>query len=258
MSVAETKDTGDSSTLRAGGERSRGAGRLQRTSPGPRLGPLLLFFFLLPAAGAGYWVFLHRGSGDVPTFASSTGRWLAASLILLYLAAVTLAGALMRRQSLLLAANRALNENLKRQIAETQKLRGEFDKYFELGLDLFCIAGKDGYFKRLNPAWEKVLGYSVEELLSKPYLEFVHPEDRPATKQQATQQVEGSDVTSFVNRYMRKDGTYRWLSWAATAVTEEGMIYAVARDVTELRDAEQARSEERRVGKECRAGGAGE
>jgi len=244
MSVAETKHEGDSTTQRTDGDQNRG--RPRRAGIEPRLAALLLFFFLLPAAGATYWIFLHESDGNAARSASATGQWLAASLIVLYLAAVTIAGALMRRQALLLAANQALNDKLKRQIAETQKIRGEFDKYFELGLDLFCIAGKDGYFKRLNPAWEKVLGYSVEELLSKPYLEFVHPEDRPATKQQATQQVEGSDVTSFVNRYMRKDGTYRWLSWAATAVTEEGMIYAVARDVTELRDAEQAlrRSEE--------------
>ena len=246
MSEAETNNTGDSPVPRAGGEQSRGAGQLQRTALKPRLAALLLFFFLLPAAVAGYWAFLHRSSGNTPTLPSSTGQWLAAALILLYLAAVTLAGVLMRRQAHLLAANQALNEKLKRQIAETQKIRGEFDKYFELGLDLFCIAGKDGYFKRVNPAWEKALGYSAEELLSQPYLEFVHPDDRTATTQQATKQVEGSNVTSFANRYKHKDGTYRWLAWAATAVTEEGMIYAVARDVTELRDAEQAlrRSEE--------------
>ena len=217
----------------------------QRTGVKTWQATTLLISFLLPAAGAGYWIFL-RARGGQAEFPSASGEWWLAALLLVYLGAATLAAISKRRQSHLLAANQELNAKLNRQISETQKLRSDFDQYFDLGLDLFCIAGKDGYFKRLNPAWEKALGYSVKELLSKPYLEFIHPDDRTATTAQATRQVGGQDVLSFANRYQCKDGRYRWLSWTATAVTEDGLIYAVARDVTESRDAEQAlrRSEE--------------
>ena len=127
-----------------------------------------------------------------------------------------------------------------RDITELNQTREELDRYFTLSLDLLCIAGEDGYFKRLNPAWQKVLGFSVEELLAKPYLDFVHPNDRRATIQEAEKQSRGLEVISFENRYLCKDGSYKWLSWSASPVAARGMIYAMARDVTELKRAEQA------------------
>jgi two-component system, NtrC family, sensor kinase len=112
------------------------------------------------------------------------------------------------------------------------------DRFFNLSIDLLCIASLDGYFKRLNPTWEKTLGYTPSELMSVPYLEFVHPEDREATIAEAKKLETGIDSISFENRYLCKDGSYKWLLWTAAPFTEEGLIYAVARDITESKIAE--------------------
>jgi len=106
-------------------------------------------------------------------------------------------------------------------------------EFIDLSLNFLCIAGTDGYFKYVNPAWEKTFGYSREELLSRPYLEFVHPEDRKATTAEAASIVSGRSTLSFENRYRCKDGSYRWLLWSAVVHAERGLIYAVAADVTE-------------------------
>ena len=106
-------------------------------------------------------------------------------------------------------------------------------EFIELSLNLLCIAGTDGYFKHVNPAWETSFGFTREELLSRPYLEFVHPEDREATIAEAAKIAYGCSTLSFENRYRRKDGSYRWLLWSAVVRAEKGLIYAIARDVTE-------------------------
>jgi PAS domain S-box-containing protein len=125
-------------------------------------------------------------------------------------------------------------------VTELKSAREDLNRFFTLSLDLMCIAGFDGYFKRVNPAWQRVFGYTTEELLARPYLDFVHPDDRDATIKQAERLGQGQDVVSFANRYSCKDGSYRWLSWNATLFAEHRMIYAVARDITELKRAEQA------------------
>jgi PAS domain S-box-containing protein len=134
-----------------------------------------------------------------------------------------------------------------RDITDLNQAREEADRYFTLSLDLLCIAGSDGYFKRLNPAWEKALGYKTEELMAKPFLEFIHPEDRPATIRESEKLGKGQNTVSFENRYRCKDGSYRSLLWSATPFAEHQVIYAVARDVTELKRAEEKlrQSEER-------------
>ncbi len=106
-------------------------------------------------------------------------------------------------------------------------------EFFELSLNLWCIAGTDGYFKHLNPAWETTFGYTREELLSRPYLEFVHPDDRQATSTEAARVAGGSHVLSFENRYRCKDGSYKWLLWSAIPRPEKEQIYAIAADVTD-------------------------
>jgi PAS domain S-box-containing protein len=114
----------------------------------------------------------------------------------------------------------------------------ELDRFFTLSLDMLCIAGFDGYFRRLSPAWERTLGFSVAELQAKPFLYFVHPDDREKTGAAADQLQVGQDVILFENRYRCKDGTYRWIEWKATSFPDRQLIYAVARDVTERKQLE--------------------
>jgi two-component system sensor histidine kinase/response regulator len=106
-------------------------------------------------------------------------------------------------------------------------------EFINLSLNLLCIASTDGYFKHVNPAWETTFGYTKEEVLSRPYLEFVHPDDREATLAEATKIASGRSTLSFENRYRCKDGSYKWLLWSAVVRAERGLIYAVAADVTE-------------------------
>jgi PAS domain S-box-containing protein len=114
----------------------------------------------------------------------------------------------------------------------------ELDKFFSMSLDLLCIARVDGYFLRLNPAWEKTLGYSLAELLSTPFLDFVHPDDVAATRYAIRTLSNQGQVVDFTNRYRRKDGAYRRMLWCAAAAGD--LIYAAARDVTERLEAEAA------------------
>src|SRR5262252_8381017 len=94
-------------------------------------------------------------------------------------------------------------------------------EFFELSLSLWCIAGTDGFFKHLNPAWEATFGYSAAELLERPYLDFVHPDDRAATAAEASALASGSTTLMFENRYRAKDGSYKWLLWSAIARPEK-------------------------------------
>jgi len=130
-------------------------------------------------------------------------------------------------------------EATRRAQARENQAMAERDRFFTLSLDLLCVAGFDGYFKRLNPIWERVTGWTTEELLSKPFLEFVHPEDREATILEVQNQQRGEAVLSFKNRYQCKDGSYRWLSWKSIPVEEESLMYGTARDITESRKEEE-------------------
>jgi PAS domain S-box-containing protein len=109
----------------------------------------------------------------------------------------------------------------------------EFEKFFSLSFDMLCIAGVDGYFKKLNHAFEKVLGYSEEELLAKPFLDFVHADDLQATLKEVEKLAKGIPTIHFTNRYYCKDETVKILDWTCTSDPETGMIYAAAKDVTE-------------------------
>jgi PAS domain S-box-containing protein len=124
-------------------------------------------------------------------------------------------------------------------VAAQREAEEELDRLFTLSLDLLCIAGFDGYFKRLNPAWERTLGYTREELMAKPYRSFVHPDELKPTLAQTLKIVDGADVVSFENRYRCKDGSYKWLLWSATPLPEQQLIFATARDITERKRSEQ-------------------
>ena len=115
------------------------------------------------------------------------------------------------------------------------------DRFFELSRDLLCVADMEGRFVRVNPAWEETLGLTEETLLSRPFLDFVHPDDRTRTEaESASLATAGTDTVQFENRYRAKDGRWRWLQWTARAVPDEQLIYAVARDVTTQKQAAEA------------------
>jgi len=117
----------------------------------------------------------------------------------------------------------------------------ELVRFFELSLDLFCIANLDGYFVRVNSNFSRVLGYEEDELLTRPFLDFVHPDDRPPTIAAMSNLSSGQPVVQFRNRYLDVYHEYHWLEWTARSVPTEGIFYAVARDVTEARLAEAQR-----------------
>jgi PAS domain S-box-containing protein len=118
-------------------------------------------------------------------------------------------------------------------------LEAESARHFDLSLDMICIAGFDGYFKRVNPAFERILGYEEADLLGRPFLDFVHPDDRKRTEEEAAAISEGAGTVQFRNRYFDKDGEIHWIEWASQPLPEEEMIYAVARDVTDRKRLEQ-------------------
>jgi PAS domain S-box-containing protein len=122
--------------------------------------------------------------------------------------------------------------------ARRVRAQEDLDRIFTLSQDLIAVADLDGRFTRVNPAAEEILGHTAEELLTRPYIELVHPADRDRTAAETDAVAEGRPSVSFENRYVRKDGSVRVLDWRATPDVEHGLVYAVARDVTERRDAE--------------------
>lgn len=123
-----------------------------------------------------------------------------------------------------------------RSYADAEESAHDYAELFRQSLDLLCVAGlDDGYFKRLNPAWNTTLGWSDEELLGKPFLDFVHPDDRQRTLDEVAGLAEGRDAVLFENRYRHSNGSYIWLRWNARPELSGRRIYAIARDVTQLK-----------------------
>jgi PAS domain S-box-containing protein/putative nucleotidyltransferase with HDIG domain len=119
-----------------------------------------------------------------------------------------------------------------------RKLEAEIGRYYDASLDLLTTADLNGYFTRVNPAWQRLLGYTPDELCGRPFVEFVHPDDREMTIAETAALADARDTVGFRNRYRAADGSYRWLEWSASASLAEGMIHAVARDVTVQLEAE--------------------
>ena len=130
----------------------------------------------------------------------------------------------------------ALARSLRRHASHAAELarKRERDNFFELSLDMVCVAGTDGYFKQLNPAFEVVLGIPRADLLAVPFIDLVHPDDIAPTAAELARLAEGQATVRFENRYRCGDGSYRWLSWQAIP-DPSGAVYALARDVTEAK-----------------------
>lgn len=117
-------------------------------------------------------------------------------------------------------------------IDEQKRALEEQTRIFDLSIDMICVANFDGYFTQLNQAWENNLGWTKKELMSAPYLDFVHPDDIESTLNAAGQLKEDNPIVSFENRYKTKNGEYKWLAWNSLPIQSEGIIYAIVRDIT--------------------------
>ena len=144
--------------------------------------------------------------------------------VLVLVSAATGAAALIAILMLMVRENRA-----------RRRAEARVDRFFEGSLDLLAIAGMDGYFKRMNPAFSELLGFTTDELLATPIIDMIHPDDRAATIEQATNLKKGTPMISFENRYRCRDGSWRRLSWRAQPDLTERLLYSTARDVTEIR-----------------------
>jgi diguanylate cyclase (GGDEF)-like protein/PAS domain S-box-containing protein len=118
-------------------------------------------------------------------------------------------------------------------------LEAESARHFNLSLDMISTAGFDGCFKSVNPAFERTLGYQPEELVGRPFLDFVHPDDVEKTEREAASLADGTKTVQFQNRYLGKGGEVHWMEWTSIPLPEEGLIYGVARDITERKELEQ-------------------
>jgi PAS domain S-box-containing protein len=120
-------------------------------------------------------------------------------------------------------------------------IRAMQERYFLVSIDMLCCLDFTGYFKRLNPAWEQALGFTIQELMSRPFIDFVHPDDRERTLKQNRAVRTGGQARAFENRYMCKDGSHRWLLWNAAPDSDHRVIYSAARDITERKRVEEER-----------------
>ena len=118
----------------------------------------------------------------------------------------------------------------------------KYELFFELSPDLLCIAGFDGYFKKINPAVSKTLGYSMEELYSRPINDFVHPDDKEMTNKVRTELIRSKPLFHFENRYQTKNGETLWLSWTSLPVERDNVIFAIAKNVTHKKHLEVERN----------------
>jgi PAS domain S-box-containing protein len=125
-----------------------------------------------------------------------------------------------------------------RDVSDLKRRTSELEGFFTVNLDLLCIAGLDGRFISTNVAWSHILGYSTDELNGMNFLDFVHPEDLPATLGAMGQLGKGGEILNFTNRYRCRDGSYRFIEWRSHP--KDNLIYAAARDVTERMQMEEA------------------
>lgn len=134
----------------------------------------------------------------------------------------------------------ALRGRSRRETDERKQREAELEQFFSLSQDLFASCSFDGYFRRANPAFTRTLGFSTEELFSRPYMDLVHPDDFAATLEEVKWLTQGRILTHFEHRLVCKDGGVKWFTWTATPVAEAGLFYCVGRDTTRQRADEEA------------------
>jgi PAS domain S-box-containing protein len=138
-------------------------------------------------------------------------------------------------------------KSIQSQLIACQQAEEDYANFFSLSLDIMGVAGFDGYFKKVNPAFERMLGFKNNELISEPFLDLVHPDDREATLAEVAKLSTGTETIAFENRYRCQDGSYKWLLWNARPYIEKERIYATGKDITQRKQVEHAlkESEER-------------
>lgn len=125
------------------------------------------------------------------------------------------------------------------ELDELNRIKSEWEWFFDSSLDMLCIAGMDGFFKRVNPAFSRTLGYVPDQLLARPFVEFVHPEDVASTLAALEGLGANEDCIDFENRYRHSNGEWRWIAWHCPALTSTTTkLYAIARDVTDRKRAD--------------------
>ena len=147
----------------------------------------------------------------------------------------------LRDADLVLAGGLALAAVTGVLVATTDRRRRatrETERFFALSPEMVICAGFDGFWKRVNPAVEVVLGYTEAEALGLPFMELIHPDDRERSEEEAARVMAGVTALAFENRILCKDGTYKWIEWTATPVPEERLMYTIGRDVSERRRSE--------------------
>jgi PAS domain S-box-containing protein len=132
-------------------------------------------------------------------------------------------------------------------ITQRRRVAEERDRFFTLSRDIVCVSNFDGFFIRVNGACETILGYTPDEMMQTRWIELVHPDDKDATLAEARKLAAGAVTLSFENRYRCKDGAYKWLAWMSVPVVKDGVIYAVARDMTERKRVEAELREKNRL-----------
>ena len=190
--------------------------------------------------------------GDPPYSQAEAAEWVRKAAVLgpqrfewmakrkngeLFWVEVNLKSVVIGKQDRVLAVVRDISDR-KRAEEELRTKTEDLDRFFTVALDLLCIADIDGYFRRLNPQWQAVLGYPLAELEGKRFLDFVHPEDLEATMGAVARLADQAAVVDFTNRYRCRDGSYRWIEWRSYPAGR--LIYAAARDITERKQAEEA------------------
>lgn len=134
------------------------------------------------------------------------------------------------------------SDRLSAELMRLHAIQDEWNWFFEHSSDMFAVASLDGYFTRVNAAFERVLGYSREQLLQAPFLDFVHPDDVESTRQELSGLAKGRDTICFENRYRHRDGRWHWLEWTCPAATAgSDRVYAIARDISEHKLSPQER-----------------